>query len=142
MVGASFAFSLRSSSFSSGLGGVYRAPSNALLTKGELTFSRLDEKQLSQVRVGPARAARVAEASYGEGRGSRLVFESLGGYVDETRIIHDWVGTRSFNPRAAPSYLVRIFDKEVVTVDRSNNHSWNVIVSATSGRIVNAFSYD
>jgi hypothetical protein len=125
-----------------GLGGVYRTPPRALLTSGELTFSRLDGEQLSLVSVRPATAADVAEATYGDGHGSRLVFESLGGYVDKSQIVQDWVGTTSLIPNAVPAYLVRIFDKEVVTVDPSNNHYWNVIVSATSGKIVSAFSYD
>jgi hypothetical protein len=30
----------------------------------------------------------------------------------------------------------------VVTVDPSNNHYWNVIVNAVSGKIESAFTYD
>jgi len=112
-----------------------------LLTDDEIEFRRLDTAQLSLVRITPAQAARSAQAQYGGGR-SRIIFESLGGYIDKTRIVPDWVGTRSWVPKAIPSYLVRIYDDQVVTVDPSRNHYWNVLVNAVNGKNISAITYD
>jgi hypothetical protein len=113
-----------------------------LLTDDEIEFGRLDPSQLSLVRITPAQAARVAQSQYGGGDGSRIVFESLGGYIDKTQIVPDWVGTRSWVPKAIPSYLVRIYDDQIVTVDPSRNHYWNVLVNAVSGKNISAITYD
>jgi hypothetical protein len=113
-----------------------------MLTMGEILFSRLRAPQLATVRTTPSDAVRIAEASYGEGSDSRVVLVSLGGYVDKNEIVHDWIGTKSFVPRALPSYIVRIFEPHPVTLDPSNNHYWNVVVNAMNGRIVVAFTYD
>lgn len=71
-----------------------------------------------------------------------MVFESLGGYIDKNQIIPDWVGTTSWVPEAIPTYFVRFHTDQVLTVDPSTNHFWNVIVNATNGHIISAFSYD
>ncbi len=113
-----------------------------LLTDDEIEFGRLDTSQLSLVRITPAQAARVAQSQYGGGGGSRIVFESLGGYIDKTQIVPDWVGTRSWVPKAIPSYLVRIYDDHIFTVDPSRNHYWNVLVNAVSGKNISAATYD
>jgi hypothetical protein len=108
---------------------------------GEIEFHRLGDANLSLVRISPARARVIADHLYGRGH-SRVVYESLGGYIDKNRIVPDWVGTRSWVPKAIPSYIVRIHENFVVTVDPSNNHYWNVIVNAVSGKIESAFTYD
>jgi hypothetical protein len=113
-----------------------------LLTDGEIEFNRLGTMNLSKVQITPARAARIAEGPYGQVRGSKVVLVSLGGFIDKNRIVHDWVGTNSWVPKAIPSYLVRIHSAQVVTVDPSTNHFWNVIVNAISGKIIIAFTYD
>jgi len=120
----------------------FRPAPKSLLVNGDMMFTRLHDSQLSRVRLTHSDAARIAEAQYGIGHGSRVVFESLGGFVDKSRIIHDWVGTRPWIPKAVPSYIVRIYEVHVATVDPSTNHFWNVIVNATSGKIVVAFTYD
>jgi hypothetical protein len=116
--------------------------SKTLLTDGEIEFNRLGTSKLSLVRISPTRAVRIAESQYGRGPGTRMVFESLGGYIDKNQIIPDWVGTRSMVPKAVPTYLVRFHDDRVVTVEPSRNHYWNVIVNATNGEIIAAFTYD
>lgn len=121
----------------------YKPLPTSMLTNGEILFTRLRTSQLSAVRTIPSVAVRIAEALYGGSRhGSRIVLVSLGAYVDKNQIIHDWIGTRSLKPAAVPSYAVRIFEPHVVTVGPSTNHYWNVIVNATNGRIISAFSYD
>lgn len=113
-----------------------------LLTDGEIEFTRLGTSKLSSVRISPFTAVRIAESQYGEGPGSRTVFESLGGYVDKSQIIPDWVGTTSWVPKAIPTYIVRFREDHVVTLNPSTNHYWNVIVNATNGEFISAFSYD
>lgn len=120
---------------------VFKPAPKKLLVLGEIEFHRLGDANLSLVRITPARARVIADHLYGRGQ-SRVVYESLGGYIDKNRIIADWVGTRSWVPKAIPSYIVRIHETFVVTVDPSNNHYWNVIVNAVSGKIESAFTYD
>jgi hypothetical protein len=119
----------------------YRAPSKDLIVNLEMRFTRLSDSQLAKVRISPERAVRIASAPYGRIR-SRVVFESLGGYVDDNQIVPDWVGTTSWVPKPLPSYLVRIYLAQVVTVDPSHNHYWNVTVNATNGKLVSSTSYD
>jgi hypothetical protein len=111
-----------------------------------MRFTRLTNTQLLAVRVTPARAAHIASAQYGNGRRSRVVFESLGGYVDNDQIIPDWVGTKSWIPKALPAYVVRIGGDDIdslgPTAEKNLNHFWNVIVNAATGKIVSATSYD
>ena len=113
-----------------------------MLTNGEILFTRLRASQLFAVRTTPSVAVGIAEASYGGGHGTRIVLVSLGAYVDKNQIIYDWIGTQSLIPKAVPSYVVRVFEPYVVTVDPSTNHYWNVIVNATNSRLISAFSYD
>jgi hypothetical protein len=124
----------------------YKAPSKSLLTNCEIRFSRLSDAQLSKVRFTPVSAAHIASSQYGNGRRSRVVFESLGGYVDTNQIIPDWVGTKSWVPKALPAYLVRIGGDDIDSLGprptEVENHFWNVIVNATTGKIVGATTYD
>jgi hypothetical protein len=113
-----------------------------LLTDGEIEFNRLGTANLSKVRITPARAGRIADAQYGQVRGSRIVLESLGGYIDKNQIVHDWVGKKSWVPNAIPSYLIRIESSHLITLDPSVNHYWNVIVNAINGKIISAITYD
>jgi hypothetical protein len=120
----------------------YRPAPASLLRNGGILFTRLDDALLQTVRISPTRARHIATAPYGSGHGSRVVFESLGGYVDANEIVHDWIGTQSYVPQAVPAYLVRIYTAKVETVDLSRNHYWNVIVNARTGGIITEFSYD
>jgi hypothetical protein len=111
---------------------------------GEITFTRLPDSQLSRVQVTPSDAARIVKANYGSMERWRVVFESLGGYVNNNEIIHDWIGTKSLVPKALPAYIVRITGPPIVALGPSSvvNHYWNVIVNAITGRIVSSFTYD
>jgi hypothetical protein len=120
----------------------FRPAPKGLLIGGEIEFNRLGTSNLSKVRITPAGAVRIAEGQYGQGRGSRIVLESLGGYIDKNQIVHDWVGTKSWVPKAIPSYLVRIHSPHSVALDSSKNHYWNVIVNAINGKIITAITYD
>jgi hypothetical protein len=121
---------------------LFKAPNRTLLSNGEMEFTRLGASKLSMVRISPTDAIRIAESQYGgEGR-LRIVFESLGGFVDKNQIIPDWAGTTSWVPKAIPTYVVRIRDDHMVTVEPSTNHYWNVIVSAVSGKLIASFTYD
>jgi hypothetical protein len=117
-----------------------------LLTDGQIEFNRLGDSKLSLVRITPARAVRIANAEYGRVHGARIVLESLGGYIDKDAIVHDWVGTRSWVPKAIPAYLVRISGLKIASLGPTpgvvKNHSWNVIVNATNGKIITAITYD
>ena len=116
----------------------------ACSSTARIRFSRLSDAQLSKVRITPAAAAHVASSQYGQGRRSRVVFESLGGYVDDNAIIHDWVGTKSFIPKALPAYIVRIGGDDIDSLGPTKvvNHFWDVIVNAATGKIVSATTYD
>jgi len=121
------------------------APRN-LLVDGEIEFRALSESNLSKVRITPEQARRVADAPYSRDHRSRIVYESLGGYIDKNEIVQDWVGTRSWIPTAVPAYIVRVSGLEIesdgpgpVAVD---NHSENVIVNAVSGKIVADITYN
>lgn len=124
----------------------FQTPPKAMLVDGEILFSRLTIAQMSEVRITPKYAARVASAQYGRGNHARIDFESLGGYVDVNRIVHDWVGTKSWIPKAVPAYIVRISGVEIDSLGPRGgiapNHSWNVVVNATNGKIVSAFTYN
>jgi len=116
-----------------------------MLEDGEILFTRLTNSQLTRVRVTPAEAARIAKVRAGAGSHSRVVFESLGGYVDKNQIIHDWVGTKSFIPKALPAYIVRVSGVIIPSlgpVGGVGGHFWNVIVNATNGRTICLFSYN
>ena len=117
-----------------------------LLVNGEIEFNRLSKSDLSKVRITPEQARRMADAPYRRDHGSRVVFESLGGYIDKNDIVHDWVGTRSWIPKALPAYIVRISGLEIPSNGpgplESYNHSENVIVDAKNGGIVADFTYD
>ncbi len=116
-----------------------------MLVDGEILFTRLNNSQLSHVRITPAEAARIGKVQAGAGAHSRVVFESLGGYVNKNQIIHDWVGTKSFVPKEIPAYIVRVSGVTVPSlgpVGGVAGHFWNVIVNATNGRTICLFSYD
>jgi hypothetical protein len=114
----------------------------SVLNDGEIEFTALNASMLSHVRISPQRAEYIADAQYGGAKRSRVVFESLGGYIDKNEIIPDWVGSKSYVPKALPSYIVRIYDDWIVTVDPSRNHYWNVVVNAKNGKIVSAFTFN
>ena len=124
----------------------FRPLSKNMLVYGEITFTRLSDSQLSLVRVTPSGAARIARADYNSLERWRVVFESLGGYVDKNEIIHNWIGTKSFVPKALPAYLVRITGPPIVSLGprggTTPNHQWNVIVNANIGRVISSFTYD
>jgi hypothetical protein len=123
----------------------YRPPPKKWLVAGEILFNRLKESQLAKVRITPDLAVRLATAQYGRAPHSYVVFESLGGYVDTNRIVHDWVGTTSWVPKALPAYLVRIGGADIPSLGpgtQHENHFWNVIVDAVSGKVVVAFSFN
>jgi hypothetical protein len=122
--------------------GHYTPLSKSVLAGGEILFTRLRTTELSSVRTTPTEAVDIAKASFGDGSDTRVVLVSLGGYVNKNDIVHDWSGTKAFIPRAAPSYIVRLFEPHLVTLDPSDDHYWNVVVNAKSGKIILAFSYD
>ncbi len=109
-----------------------------------MRFGRLDNSQLSSVTTGPRAAARTALTHFGSGRHARVVFESLGGYINANRIVRDWVGTSSWIPPALPAYFVRIAGVDVASLGPGGGvtHHWNVIVNARTDRVVSATSFD
>ena len=145
---ASVMAALLSATSSSGPSGVYRDAFRALprgmAAFGQLQFTRLSDSQLSQVRITPTAAARIVTDQFGTMEPWRVVFESLGGYVNDEQIIHDWVGTTSLIPKAVPSYIVRITGGTMSPLAPGNtpNRYLNVIVNATTGRVVGSFTYD
>ena len=142
MAVATLAAALESAATSSLAIGHYEPLPKGMLLHGPILFTRLRASQLATVRLTPSLAARIAEASVGDDSHSRVVLDSLGGYVNKNQIIHDWVGTTTFVPRAVPSYIVRFFEPQLVTPTPSDNHYWNVVVNAESGTIIVAFTYD
>jgi hypothetical protein len=121
----------------------YKPLPRRMLFHGEILFMRLSASRLATVRITPLDAVRIAEVGFAPSvHGSRVVLVSLGGYVDKNQIVHDWIGTKSLIPKAVPSYLVRIFEPYVVTLEPSTNHYWNVVVNAQTGKVVSAFTYD
>lgn len=122
----------------------YRALPKDMLVFGQLMFTRLSQSQIEQVRVSPKEAARIARDYYGIKEPWRVVFESLGGYVNDAQIIHDWVGTRSLIPKALPAYVVRVTGVPIESLGLGGavNHYWNVIVNAMTGHVVSSFTYD
>lgn len=125
---------------------VFKPAPKSLLVGGEIVFKRLGESDLLKVRITPEQARRIAGAPYRRLHKSRVVFESLGGYIDKNDIVHDWVGTRSWIPRALPAYLVRISGLEIPSNGPgplvTYNHSENVIVNAETGNIIADFTND
>jgi hypothetical protein len=124
--------------------GVYvdsRAPSQQLLLGADIRFTRLDSTQLLRVRVTPAAASNIAIAQYGLGRRSRVTFEALGGYVDTSEIIPDWVGTTAWVPKSVPAYLVRIHGVARWSLGPGPTEpltTCTLIVSASSGEVIEA----
>ncbi|MGC2169207.1 MAG: hypothetical protein WA580_08910 [Acidimicrobiales bacterium] len=108
-------------------------------------FSRLDNSQLARVRISPQEAVHIVKDDNGAKEPWRVVFESLGGYVNDLQIIHDWVGTNSFVPRPVPTYSVRITGVPIYSLGpgpMAVNYYWNVILNAITGHIIGSFSYD
>jgi hypothetical protein len=122
--------------------GHYTPLSRSMLAGGEIRFTRLRASEIAVVRTTPTEAADIAKTSFGDGSDTRVVLISLGGYVDANDIIHDWSGTHTFIPRAVPSYLVRLYEPHLVTLDPSDDRYWNVVIDAKDGKIIMAFSYD
>ncbi|HSN02414.1 MAG TPA: hypothetical protein VLS91_02910 [Acidimicrobiales bacterium] len=124
--------------------GAYRALLPSWLAQGEMRFARLNKTESARVRVSPADAARTAEAQYSQRPGVRVVFESLGGYVDANQIVHDWVGTRSWIPPVRPAYFVRLAGVNIPSLGPriGANHHVDVIVNAVTGRIICAVSFN
>jgi hypothetical protein len=125
-------------------GDAFKPLAKNTLVFGEISFTRLPDSQLSRVQVAPSDAARIVKANYGSVERWRVVFESLGGYVNNTEIIHDWIGTKSLVPKAQPAYVVRITGPPIVSLGPGGtvNHYWNVVVNAITGRIIVGFTYD
>jgi hypothetical protein len=142
MLVVTLAAALESASTSTSAIGSFKPISKSMLAEGDILFTRLRAPQLATVRTTESDAVRIAEASYGDGSASRVVLVSLGGYLEKSQIIHDWIGTKSLIPPATPSYVVRIFEPYPVGMQPSNNHYWNVIVNAKNGVIIGSFSYD
>jgi hypothetical protein len=115
-----------------------------MIVNGQLMFARLDRAQITRVRISPEEAERIVKDDYGTKEPWRVVFESLGGYVNDQQIIHDWVGTKSLIPKPMPAYIVRITGVPIPSLGLggATNHYWNVIVNALTGRVIESFSYD
>ena len=124
--------------------GAYKPLPKDMLVFGEITFTRLPASQLSRVHVTPSNAARIAKVEYGSMEPWRVVFESLGGYVNNTEIIHDWIGTKSFVPKPVPAYIVRIAGVPIASLGPGGavDHYWNVTVNAITGTVMGSFTYD
>lgn len=115
-----------------------------LLVDAEIRFSQLPNSRLRHVRVMPTAAKRIAVTSVrGEGH-PRVTFESLGGYIDANEIIPDWVGTKSWIPKATPAYLVRMTGLRVPTLGPTDGfvHKETVIIDAVTGVIEGTTAYD
>ena len=125
---------------------VFKPAAKNLLVGGEIEFKGLGESDVSKVRITPEQARRIADAPYGRDHTSRITFESLGDYIDKNDIVHDWVGTRSWIPKALPVYIVRISGLEIPSNGPgplvTYNHSESVIVNAETGKIIADFTYD
>jgi hypothetical protein len=115
---------------------VYRVPHASWLTNDGILFTRLSDSQLSRVRVSPRDAAREAIEGYELSGRPRVVFESLCGYVDRSEIIHDWVGTRSWVPKAIPAFFLRIHGRTRAGLDYrfGGLSTCDVILSATAAQ--------
>jgi hypothetical protein len=125
---------------------VFKPAPKDLLVDGEIDFQRLGESNLSKVRINPEQARSIADGPYSRDTRSRVVFESLGGYIDKNDIVHDWVGTKSWVPAPVPAYIVRISDLAIQSDGPLPvgilNRSENVIVNAVSGKIVAEITYN
>lgn len=116
----------------------YVAPPRQLLADSEIRFARLPATRLNEVRIMPNVAARIAMKPVRGVGHPRVAFESLGGYVDESRIIPDWVGTKSWVPKAVPAYLVRLTGVNIEPLGPANGgviHNEIVIVNAITGEL-------
>ena len=123
--------------------GVYRAVPTTWLVRGEMRFTRLSEAASTSVTVSASAAERTAEEGFARSSNTRVVFESLGGYVDVNQIVHDWVGTRSWIPPVRPAYFVRLAGVNIPSVGprRGASHHVDVIVSAVTGREICAVAF-
>jgi hypothetical protein len=124
--------------------GAYREVPTSWLVQGEMRFTRLSDPQAARVKVSASTAEHVAEAGYARNAGTRVVFESLGGFVDANQIVRDWVGTRSWIPPVRPAYFVRLAGVKIPTMGPQSgvSHHVDVIVSAITGREICAVSFD
>ncbi len=114
----------------------YRVPHERWLSDDGILFSRLSGSQLSRVKVSPREAALEALEGYDLSGRPHVVFESLGGYVDKSEIIRDWVGTKSWVPRAIPAYFLRIHGRTRAALDYrfGITSDCDVILSATAAQ--------
>jgi hypothetical protein len=135
-----------SSGWQGDLRNAYRPLPKALRVNGQLMFTRLDSSEIARVRLSPEEAVQIVKDDDGAKEPWRVVFESLGGYVNDLEIIHDWVGTKSLIPKPLPAYIVRITGVPIYSLGPNPipavNHYWNVIVNAITGHVIGSFTYD
>jgi hypothetical protein len=68
---------------------------------------------------------------------------SLGRFINDQEIITDWIGTKSFIPKAIPAYVVTISGLHIESLGPGGavNHEYDVVVNASNGDVIKEFSY-
>ena len=147
LVGGGEATSTGSSPMQYALVSAYAPLPTGLTVGGDFSFGPLRNSQLAAVRVTAPRAIQIATRAAGVRSGptssGSTVTVSLGRFINDQEIITDWVGTKSFIPKAIPAYVVKISGLHIESLGPGGavNHEYDVVVNASNGDVIETFSY-
>lgn len=109
----------------------------------DIRFVPLRNSQLTTVRVTEPEAVSMAEVGLDPMPSGSNVLVSLEGLSDNEEIVHDWIGTKSWIPKATPAYVITMSGLHVESLGPGGafNPEEIVVVNANSGDVVETVSY-
>lgn len=117
--------------------------SKTALSALDIRFVPLRNSQFATIRVTEPEAVSTAEVGLNPTPSGSKVLVSLGGLTDKEAIVHDWIRTKSWIPKAIPAYVITISGLHIESLGPGGavNHEEIVVVNANSGDVVETVSY-
>jgi hypothetical protein len=121
----------------------YAPLSNSARSALDVRFVALRSSEFATVRVTAPDAVSTAEVGLDPMPSGTNVSVSLGGLTDKEEIVHDWIGTKSWIPKAIPAYVITMSGLHVQSLGPGGafNPEEIVVVNANSGNVVETVSY-
>lgn len=109
----------------------------------DIRFVPLRNSQFATIQVTEPEAISTAEVGLNPMPSGSNVLVSLGGLTDKEEIVHDWIGTKSWIPKAIPAYVITMSGLHIESLGPGGavNHEEIVVVNADSGDVVETVSY-
>jgi len=129
---------------SQGLMNAFFTPlSKAARNELDIRFVPLRNSQFAPIRVTEPEAVSTAEVGLNPMPSGSNVLVSLGDLTDKEEIVHDWIGTKSWIPKAIPAYVITMSGLNIESLGPGGavNHEEIVVVNANSGDVVETVSY-